>query len=172
MKKQDCFLLGTIFKLHGYKGYLNIYNDNNIPLVFSDIDFFYIKDKNELIPYFIESIRPKKKQVILVKLEDVDCEEQALKILKREVYLANQFLPKLENINPDKLIIGFDVIDNTFGKIGTIDFVNNQTAQKLIIVKDRSKEFFIPFHEQFIKEIDTENQKIFVQITKELININ
>ena len=172
MEKQNCFLLGTIFKLHGYKGDVNIYNDNDIPLVYTDIDFFYIEENNELIPYFAESVRPKKKQVLLVKLEDVDSEEQALKILKRKVYLPNKFFPELENINPDKLIVGFDVIDNTLGKIGKVDFINDKTAQKLIIVKDGSKELFIPFHEQFIKEIDTENQKIIVEIPEELMNIN
>ena len=172
MEKQDCFLLGTIFKLHGYKGDVNIYNDNDIPLVFTDIEFFYIEDNNELIPYFAESVRPKKKQVLLVKLEDVDSEEQALKILKQKVYLPNKFLPEMGNVNPDKLIVGFDVIDNTLGKIGKVDFVNDKTAQKLIIVKDGSKELFIPFHEQFIKEIDTENQKIIVEIPEELMNIN
>ena len=172
MEKQNCVLLGIIFKLHGYKGDVNIYNDNDIPLVFTDIDFFYIEENNELIPYFAESIRPKKKQVLLVKLEDVNSEEQALKILKREVYLPNNFLPELGNINPEKLIVGFDVIDNTLGKIGKVDFVNDKTSQKLIIVKDGSKEFFIPFHEQFIREIDRKNQKIFVKIPEELMNIN
>ena len=130
MEKQNCFLLGTIFKLHGYKGDVNIYNDNDIPLVYTDIDFFYIEENNELIPYFAESIRPKKKQVLLVKLEDVDSEEQALKILKQKVYLPNKFLPELENINPDKLIVGFDVIDNTLGKIGRVHFVNDKKNTK------------------------------------------
>ena len=92
MKKQDCFLFGTIFKLHGYKGDINIYNDNNITLVYTDIDFFYIEENNELIPYFTESIRPKMKKILLVKFEDVDSEEQAVKILKRKVYLPNKFL--------------------------------------------------------------------------------
>ena len=172
MEKQDCFLFGIIFKLHGYKGDINIYNDNDIPLVYTDIDFFYIEENNELIPYFAESIRPKKKQILLVKLEDVDSEEQALKILKRKVYLPNKFLPELENINPDKLIVGFDVIDNTLGEIGRVHFVNDKKIQKLIIVKDREKEFFIPFHEQFVREIDTKNQKIIVEIPEELMNLN
>ena len=61
MTEQDCFFFGTIFKLHGYKGDVNIYNDNNISLNFADIEFFYIKDNNELIPYFSENIRNKKK---------------------------------------------------------------------------------------------------------------
>ena len=172
MEKQDCFLLGTIFKLHGYKGDVNIYNDNDIPLVYTDIEFFYIEDNNELIPYFTESIRPKKKQVLLVKLEDVDSEEQALKILKQKVYLPNKFLPEIENINPDKLIVGFDVIDNTMGKIGTVNFVSDKTSQKLIVVKDEKKEFFIPFHDNFVININLKNKILEVNIPQELIDIN
>ena len=172
MEKQNCFLLGTIFKLHGYKGDVNIYNDNDIPLVFTDIDFFYIEENNELIPYFAESVRPKKKQVLLVKLEDVDSEKQALKILKREVYLPNKFLPEMGNVNPNKLIVGFDVIDNTLGKIGIVDFVNVKTSQKLIIVKDGKKEFFIPFHDNFVININLKKKILEVNIPQELIDIN
>ena len=172
MEKQDCFLLGTIFKLHGYKGDVNIYNDNDIPLVFTDIEFFYIEDNNELIPYFAESVRPKKKQVLLVKLEDVDSEEQALKILKQKVYLPNKFLPEMGNINPDKLIVGFEVIDNKLGKIGKVDFVNDKTSQKLIIVKDGEKEFFIPFHDNFVININIKQKILEVNIPQELIDIN
>ena len=172
MKKQDCFLFGTIFKLHGYKGDVNIYNDNDIPLVFSEIDFFYIEENNELIPYFADSVRPKKKKILLVKFEDVDSEEIALRILKRQVYLPNKFLPKIEDINPDKLIVGFDVIDKNLGKVGIVDFVNEKTAQKLIIVKNGGKEFFIPFHDNFVLNIDLENKILNVNIPEELMNIN
>jgi len=172
MKKQDCFLFGTIFKLHGYKGDVNIYNDNDIPLIFTDIEFFYVEENNELIPYFVDSVRPKKKKILLVKFEDVDSEEQALKIFKRKVYLPNKFLPKIEDINPDKLIVGFDVIDKNLGKVGVVDFVNDKTAQKLIIVKNGEKEFFIPFHDNFVLNIDMENKILNVDAPEELMNIN
>ena len=172
MKKQDCFLFGTIFKLHGYKGDVNIYNDNDIPLVFSEIDFFYVEENNELIPYFADSVRPKKKKILLVKFEDVDSEEVALRILKRQVYLPNKFLPKIEDINPDKIMVGFDVMDKTLGNVGIVDFVNDKTAQKLIIVKDGEKEFFIPFHDNFVLNIDLEKKILNVDVPEELMNIN
>lgn len=142
MKKQDCFLFGTIFKLHGYKGDVNIYNDNDIPLIFTDIDFFYIEENKELIPYFADSVRLKKKKILLVKFEDVDSEEVALKILKRKVYLHNKFLPKIEDINPDKLIVGFDVIDKTLGKVGIVDFVNEKNSSETYYSKRWRKGVF------------------------------
>lgn len=172
MKKQDCFLLGTIFKLHGYKGDVNIYNDNDIPLIFTNIDFLFVEINNELIPYFTYRVRPKKKKILLVKFEDVDSEDQALKILNRKVYLPNKFLPKLEDVNQDKIIVGFDVTDKTLGRVGMVDFVNDKTPQKLIIVKDGEKEFFIPFHENFVINIDLKNRILYVNIPEELMNIN
>ena len=84
MKKQDCFLLGTIFKLHGYKGDVNIYNDNDIKLVLSKISFFFIEENNVLIPYFTENVRIKKKKILLVKFEDISTESAALQILNKK----------------------------------------------------------------------------------------
>ena len=171
MKKQDCFLLGTIFKLHGYKGDVNIYNDNDIPLILPEIEFFFIEENNELIPYFAESKRNKKKNILLVKFEDIDTEEDALKILKKKVYLP-KFILKEEDLDYNKIIVGFDVIDKRLGKIGRVEFVNESTPQSLIIVKAGGKEFFIPFHEQFVLNIILEKKIIQVDIPKELININ
>ena len=171
MKKQDCFLLGTIFKLHGYKGDVNIYNDNDIPLILSEIEYFFIKENNELIPYFAENKRNKKKNVLLVKFEDVDSEEDALKILKKQVYLPKSILRE-ENLNQNKIILGFDVIDEKFGNIGRVKFVNESTSQSLIVVKGEKKEFYIPFHDQFIININVDKKIIQVDIPKELIYIN
>ncbi len=172
MTEQDCFFFGTIYKLHGYKGDVNIYNDNDISLNFKDIEFFFIKDNNELVPYFFENIRNKKKNVLLVKFEDVDSEEDALKIFKKEVYLPKSLIQEKEVLNQKKIIVGFDVIDKRLGNIGRVEFVNESTTQSLIIVKGKEKEFFIPFHEEFVLKIILDKKIIQVDIPKDLININ
>ena len=172
MKKQDCFLLGTIFKLHGYKGYVNIYNDNDIKLIFSKISFFLIEENNELIPYFTENVRVKKKKILLVKFEDINSESEALKILNKKVYLPNTFYHKIQNLNQNQIVVGFNVIDKSLGNIGIVEFVSDSKLQSLILVKNEEKEFYIPFHEKFIKKIDVENKILKVKIPEELININ
>lgn len=172
MEKQDCFLLGTIFKLHGYKGDVNIYNDNDIKLILSKISFFLIEENNELIPYFTENIRVKKKKILLVKFEDINSESEALKILNKKVYLPNTFYHKIQNLNQNQIVVGFNVIDKSLGNIGIVEFVSDSKLQSLILVKNEEKEFYIPFHEKFIKKIDVNNKILKVKIPKELININ
>ena len=146
MQKKDCFLFGTVFKLHGYKGDVNIYNDDDIPFDFSKLDYFLIEQKNELIPYFIDRARPTKKNVILVNFEDVNSEKEALKILKKKVYLPKEWLPETdENEITEKKLIGYTVLDINFGKLGKITYINSQTSQQLIYAEKTFDDSYVVF---------------------------
>ncbi|MBT6650721.1 MAG: 16S rRNA processing protein RimM [Flavobacteriales bacterium] len=173
MQKKDCFLFGTVFKLHGYKGDVNIYNDDDIPFDFSKLDYFLIEQKNELIPYFIDRARPTKPNVVLVNFEDVNSEKEALKILKRKVYLPKEWLPETDETEiTEKKLIGLTIIDMNFGNLGKVSLINSQSAQQLIYVEKDGKEFCFPFHEQFVKEIDIKKGEMIVKIPEELIDLN
>ncbi|MBC8267071.1 MAG: 16S rRNA processing protein RimM [Flavobacteriales bacterium] len=173
MQKKDCFLVGTVFKLHGYKGDVNIYNDDDILFDFSELDYFLIEQKNELIPYFILRARPTKPNVVLVSFENVDSEKEALKILKRKVYLPKDWLPETdENEITEKKLIGLSVIDKKFGNLGKVAYINSQSAQQLIYAEKNGKEFCFPFHDQFVKRIDIKKGIMEVEIPKELIDLN
>ena len=173
MQKKDCFLFGTVFKLHGYKGDVNIYNDDDIPFDFSKLDYFLIEQKNELVPYFIDQARQTRKNVILVNFEDVNSEKEALKILKRKVYLPKEWLPESnKNEITEKKLIGYTILDINFGKLGEITYINSQTSQQLIYVEKDGVEFCFPMHEQFVKGIDIKKGEMIVKIPEELIDLN
>ena len=159
--------------MHGYKGNVNIYNDNDIIFNFSKLEYFFIEINNELIPYFIEKVRSTKPNVILVKFEDINSEEEAKKILKKKVYLPKDWIPEInKNKITEKKLIGYSVIDIKLGDLGKITFINSQTLQKLIYVSRNGKEFCFPMHEQFVKEINLKERIIKVEIPEELIILN
>jgi 16S rRNA processing protein RimM len=173
VQKKDCFLFGTVFKLHGYKGDVNIYNDDDIPFDFSKLDYFLIEQKNELIPYFIDRARPTKKNVILVNFEDVNSEKEALKILKKKVYLPKEWLPETdENEITEKKLIGYTVLDINFGNLGEITYINSQTSQQLIYAEKDGVEFCFPMHKKFVKGIDPKEGIMEVEIPEELLDLN
>ena len=173
MQKKDCFLFGTIFKLHGYKGAVNIYNEDDIPFDFYTLDCFLIELENELVPYFIERARTTKPNVVLVKFEDVNSEEEVKKIHKRKVYLPKDWLPKTDkNEISEKQLIGYSVIDIKMGDLGKILFVNSKTAQTLIHVSKYGEDFCFPWHRQFVKNIDAEKKIMEVDIPKEFLDLN
>lgn len=173
MQKKDCFLLGTVFKLHGYKGDVNIYNENDISLDLNNIEYFLIEKENTLIPFFISKARTTKPNILLVKFEDIDSEEEAKKIYKRKVYLPKDWV-----LNKDKAkltkrkLVGYSVMDVNLSNLGKITYVNSQTLQHLIYVEKDGKEFCFPMHKEFVKGINEEARIMKVEIPKELLYLN
>jgi len=173
MQKKDGFLVGTVFKLHGYKGDVNIYNNDDILFDFNTIKYFLIEQNNSLVPFFISKARHTKENVILVSLEDVNSEKAAKSLLKQKVYLPIEFLPENdENEISEKQLIGFKVQDMNFGALGEITYINSQTSQQLIYVLKDGEEFCFPMHEQFIIDIDPEKGIMQVELPKELLDLN
>jgi 16S rRNA processing protein RimM len=173
MQKEDCFLLGTVFKLHGYKGNVKIYSDYNTTLDFKSIECFLIEKNTSLVPFFISHAKYIKANTILVKFEEINSEKDARSLLSRKVYLLKGIH---EIVARDKKyeekLIGFEIIDSKLGKIGTVKYVNTQTPQKLIFVSNGEKEFCFPMHENFIIKINELRKLIQVEIPEELIHLN
>ena len=172
MQKKDCFLVGSVFKLHGYKGDVNIYNENGIVFKLNTIQYFLIEKNNTLIPFFIQKIRYKKANIILTKFDNINSEEEALDILQHKIYLPNKFLPKINKNTTENEVLGFKVIDELLGELGEISYINKQTTQKLIYVRTNENEFCFPMHKNFIINVNTKKKIMEVNIPKDLIYLN
>lgn len=173
MQKEDCFLVGTVFKLHGYKGDVKIYNDNNILFDFKTIEYFLINQNNCLVPYFINQAKHIKPNIILVKFDDIDTASEAKSILKQEIYLPAELVLKKDNKkDSNNQLIGCSVLDIKMGVLGNVIYINSQTDQQLIYVSKDGKEFCFPMHEQFVKKIKIKDKIIEVKIPEEFLTLN
>ena len=173
MQKKNCFLLGTVFKLHGYKGQVKIYYNQEIHLDFNSINYFLIDHDDILVPFFSIKTRQIKDNIILVNFEDIDSEKKALSILKKDVYLPIEFLTATQQESPNEIqFTGFQVVDVHLGELGEVSYVNSKTLQQLIYVKKDGKEFCFPMHKEFINHIDNERRILKVSIPEDLINLN
>ena len=172
MHKNKSLFIGTISKLHGYKGKVKIFIQKKINFDFNVISYLLIKTNNDLVPYIIEYAKAIKENMLLVKFDEVNNEEEAKKILKKDVYISTNFVNEKEIIKKSELT-GYEVVDKYFGKLGVVSYINDQTSQKLIFVKNKlNKEFCVPMHENFIKKINHKEKTIDVIIPEELINLN
>ncbi len=172
MKVEDCFFLGKIVKKYSFKGELLIKLDTDEPELYDQLDSVFIMVRNNLIPFFIESSQLHKSNLLRVKLEDVDTEEDADALMKSKLYLPLESLPKLEgNKFYFHEVIGFTVEDKNFGVVGSITGINDSTAQALFEIDRDGKEILIPLNDEFIVTIDRKNKKVVVDTPPGLIDL-
>jgi 16S rRNA processing protein RimM len=172
MQKKDCFYLGKIVKKYSFKGEVLIKLDTDEPELYEHLDAIFIDLRNSLVPFFIESSQLHRSELLRVKFEDLDTEQDADSILKCDVYLPLEFLPKLEG---DKFyfheVIGFTVEDVNFGKVGIITSVNDSTSQSLFEIDRNGIEILIPMNDAFIKKVDKKKKLIIVETPEGLIDL-
>ncbi|MGM5469408.1 ribosome maturation factor RimM [Flavobacteriaceae bacterium LMO-SS05] len=172
MQKKDCFYLGKIVKKYSFKGEVLVKLDTDEPELYENLDAIFIDLRNSLVPFFIESSQLHKSELLRVKFEEVDTEEDADSILKCDVYLPLEFLPKLKD---DKFyfheVIGFTVEDVNFGKVGIIKAINDSTAQSLFEIDREGVEILIPMNDAFIKKVDKKKKLIIVETPDGLIDL-
>ena len=96
MKKEDCFYLGKIVKKYSFKGELLAKLDTDEPDIYDNLDAIFIDLRGNLIPFFVQSSQLHKSELLRLKLEDVDTEADADALMKTELYLPLDLLPKLE----------------------------------------------------------------------------
>lgn len=165
------YFLGKAYKLHGYKGKVNIFNETDIILDFPNIKYLFIDINSELIPYYVETISLKKKSIILVKFEDVNSENEAKKLLHCKIYIDKSNFKKKSQSS--KKILGYTVEDKNYGILGKVIEIDTQTPQSLLYIKNNNNyPICIPLHEHFIKKINDEDQVITSLIPIELLEIN
>ena len=132
----------------------------------------FIAYRNTFLPYFVKHSQLHKSDLLRVKLEDIDTESDAEALLKSEVYLPLELLPKLEgNTFYFHEIIGFTIKDKHFGDVGIIKSINDSTAQALFEIDRDGVEILIPMNDEFIIEVNRDTETINVDVPEGLIEL-
>lgn len=172
MQKKDCFYLGTIVRKHSFKGEVIIKLDTDEPELYEHMDALFVGLGNSLVPFFIERSSFQKAEQLRVKFEDVNTEQEADAILKSDVYLPLELLPKLTgNQFYFHEVIGFKVVDTRHGEVGIIEGINDHSAQVLFEIKNGDRHILIPLIDDFIKKVDRKNKTILVETPEGLIEM-
>ena len=168
---KDYFYLGKITKVHGYEGKLIAFLDVDDPGAYSKLDMIFINVRGQLIPHFIETSSLKNNKLI-VKLQDIDDAEASASLVNCELYLPLTKLPKLSgNKFYYHEIIGFELIDDEFGRLGAISDVLEYPNQAVIQLFYEDKEVLIPISEEVIRKVDRKNRIIRVHSPEGLLDV-
>ncbi|WP_299105694.1 ribosome maturation factor RimM [uncultured Winogradskyella sp.] len=172
MKKEDCFYLGKIVSKYSFKGELLVKLDTDEPDLYDNLDAIFIDLKGNMVPFFVESSQLHKSNLLRLKFEEVDTEADADALMKTDLYLPLNLLPKLEgNKFYFHEVIGFTIKDTNHGDVGILKGINDTTAQSLFEIDKDGIEILIPMNDEFIVKVDRENKTIEVSTPEGLIDL-
>lgn len=173
MNKADCYHLGYVSKLHGFKGEVSIFLDVTDASIYKKLDMLYVELNGNLTPFIIQKIQLTPKNFAYVKFDGIDSDDDASFLLKKQLYLPESTLPKLSGKEfYDHEIVGFKVIDKLLGEVGVMEQVVDLLINPLFQVKHiTGKEVLIPLRKEFIDKIDRENREIHLFIPEGLIDL-
>ena len=172
MDKADCFNLGHISKLHGFKGEVSLFLDVTYPDEYSKMEFVFVELNGNLSPFFIEQIRPTNKGFIRVKFNGVNSEEQAKLLIGTKVFLPLNLLPELKgNDFYDHEVIGFNVVDLNLGPIGKLIQIIDLPSNPLFEIENDGVEILIPLRKEFIEKINRKERTILLKTPEGLIAV-
>ena len=172
MHINDCFQLGYIAKLHGFKGEVSLFLDVTNPSDYAGLDALYIEINGQLTPFFIKSIQLKTKGFAAVKFEGVDTEKDAKLILRKSCYLPASILPELDETHfYDHEVTGFEVIDAIYGKVGILEQVIDLSVNPLLQIMNGDKEVLVPFVNNLVQKVDRKNKQLHISAPEGLIEM-
>ena len=95
MQKEQCFSLGKITKLHGYKGAVVLHIDSSTPQYFKELESVLLEINQELVPFFVSTIGALNGKKLVLSFEDIGLEE-AKRLVNSAAFLPMHMLPEPE----------------------------------------------------------------------------
>lgn len=167
IREDEVYKIGTITRTHGVKG--------EVSLAFTDdvwdraeADYLVLQIDGILVPFFMEEYRFRSDTSALVKFVDYDTAEDARELCGCDVFFPFTLTPKEA---PEDVtwsyFTGFLVEDVEAGVLGTIDAVEDSTANVLFQIGER----LVPAAEDFIRDIDHSKRRIVMQLPQGLLEL-
>ena len=167
---KDVYRIGRIGKPHGVKGEMNFMFTDDV-FDRTDSDYIIIEVEGLLVPFFIEEYRFRSDETALLKLCDIDTQEQARQFTNCEVFFERSKADTPADELTWAQIVGFQIVDENNGKIvGKIVAVDDSTENILFEIETtKGHQTLIPAHDSLIRNIDTSSQTITMTIPDGLL---
>lgn len=174
IRREDVFKIGRMGKPHGMKGELSMQCDDD---VFDRVNANYLVLDVDgiLVPFFIEEYRFRSDDVVLMKLEDIDSEQQARELTGYDVYFLHSLADNGESKEVSwQQLQGFEVLDHQYDDrvVGRVAGIDISTVNTLLEVeREDGSDVFIPASEELVVDVDIAGRQIVLDIPDGLLEL-
>lgn len=157
--------IGTLRRPHGKQGELQclMYNelwDN------ADAEFLILRIDNILVPFRVINWRGKGSDILIFQLHGITNEADATRLVGCEAYMLRKDISEeIENTITWQDLVGYTIIDQVQGTVGSITAIDESTINTLAELQDGR---LLPLHEDFILSIDNSKHILTLNLPFEL----
>lgn len=171
---KDCIQIGQVVKCHGIEGELVLRPADGFDPDTFDHDFLLLMLDGGLVPFPVETLRPKGAEQTIVKLEFCDTHEAAKRLCGARVYVEQG--KALEAEDDDRvqvgMLIGFEACEVEKGHIGNIVAIENlNDTNPLFVIEHDGEEFYVPITDDFIAELNTDEKRVTFDLPEGLLDL-
>ncbi|MDR2835750.1 MAG: ribosome maturation factor RimM [Bacteroidales bacterium] len=171
---KNLILIGFIRKPYKFNGFLNVVILEEFSSeIFNKDEPVFLNINGIPVPFFIEDIKVRNNN-LAVKFKHIDSEYEAENYKNTELFLDEKYLYTFReeaDLELDDDFVGFEVYDKKFGFIGKVTELNLIPGNPVIETDFNGKNLVLPFAENFVENIDYEQEKIFLTTPDGLIEI-
>jgi len=166
------FQIGHIAKLHGYNGEVSLFLDVTQPQNYRQLNLVFLEIEGIATPFSIQSSKPMNNGFMVLKLEGVNSENEAKRLVRKSVFLSDSLLPELdEHSFYDHEIEGFKVIDTARGEIGIAVGVIDHPSNPLLQVEKGGVEILIPLNLELHKKVNRKERTLSITTPEGLLDV-
>ena len=175
MTLDETYQLGYLIKTHGLRGQLVAHFDVDDISAYTKLKTVYLtlaSAPTKLVEHQIEKVQSQSGNKVLIKLRGIDRIEEAESLRGSQLHLPLAALPELEE---DQFyfhdVIGFTVIDEHLGTLGTVENFYELPQQDMLAMRYQGQEILIPVVDELISHADHAKKEIYVSLPDGLLDV-
>jgi len=175
VEKYTCRQIGFVVKTHGIAGEVVVRLFDEFSIDDMETEFLFLDLDGGLVPFYLEEAREKKQADVLVKLEQLNSDEAALKVMDAPVYVEKTETDEAEEVEQDfsaYQLVGYQCQAVGHGAIGEIVAIREISKNPLFEIDNNGQEILIPIVDHFIAGIDDEKREVVFDLPEGLIDID
>jgi 16S rRNA processing protein RimM len=165
-------IVGKVIRPHGKRGLLRIRSYARSEGSFLDAGSVFLRPVSGEIQEFRVTSVNAHKNTFLMRLKDLNSNEEAEEYKGADILINKDTLVREEDEYFWYELLGIKVYLDTGDYLGCVSHIISAGSNDIYVVREGSKEIFIPATHEVVKEVDLENEKMIISTIEGLLDLN
>jgi len=167
---EDFVFIGIIKKADKQQGTVRVELDVDVPSSYNGLEFAFVSEDGIQIPLLFEAFEVKN-NTALGKLSSALGDSDIESLSNKHLYIKEEQLTVLSgNKFYYHEVIGFEVVDASFGKVGKLTSINDSLDQPRLCIASNESEVILPLYDDLVQEVNRDQKILKVSAPEGLIN--